>query len=212
MDGNIHRLQMNLLIESLDRDLRAGGRSDFFIGGNMALYYSLLQVKKNDIRGPDVFVVLGTEHRDRKSWVVWEEGGQGPDVIIELLSDSTAAVDRGEKVRIYGTVLGVPEYYIYDPSNGDLEGYRLDVAGRRYARLSPGPNGRLSCERLGRELGTRPGTYQGFESLWLRWFTKDGTVLPSHEEAEAEAERKQAALKERLAAYEQRFGHLPEAE
>src|SRR6185369_5283020 len=58
-------------------------RRDFFVAGNM-------------------FVVLDVDgSKERKSWVAWEEGGRLPDVVIEVTSDSTAHVDRGEKMRIY---------------------------------------------------------------------------------------------------------------
>ncbi len=81
----------------------------------MFVYFSELQAKKNDFRGPDVFVVLDTVRRERKSWVVWGENGRTPDVVIELLSPSTEAVDRGEKMRVYSKLLRVTHYYLFDP-------------------------------------------------------------------------------------------------
>jgi len=44
---------------------------------------------------PDFFVVLGTEKKDRKSWVVWQKEGKYPNVIVEVLSDKTVSVDKG---------------------------------------------------------------------------------------------------------------------
>ena len=96
-----HRDQMELLIGSFQHSYR--DRDDLYVGGNMFVYFSETQAKTNDFRGPDVFVVLGTEPRERRSWVVWEEGGRTPDVVIELTSDSTAAVDRGLKVAQHDT-------------------------------------------------------------------------------------------------------------
>jgi len=87
---------MNLLCDALDRHL-AARRPDYFVGGNMFFYFSLLQTRKNDFRGPDVFIALGVEHRDRKSCVMWEEDGKAPDVIIELTSESTAEEVRQER-------------------------------------------------------------------------------------------------------------------
>src|SRR5687768_1123220 len=81
MESARHRMQMNLLIDSLFHAWR--DRDDFYAGGNMFLYFSETQKKKNDFRGPDVFVVLHTTRRDRKSWVVWEEDGRTLDVVIE---------------------------------------------------------------------------------------------------------------------------------
>lgn len=52
---------------------------------------------RKKFRGPDFFLVLDVEDRERKSWVVWQERMRFPDVVIELLSDSTREVDKVEK-------------------------------------------------------------------------------------------------------------------
>ena len=62
----------------------------------MFVYFRPRQEFTHDFRGPDFFAVQGVAKRERKSWVVWEEG-KGPDVVIELLSDSTAEKDKNEK-------------------------------------------------------------------------------------------------------------------
>ncbi len=44
----------------------------------------------------DDFVVLNVEGtRSRQGWVVWDEEGRYPDVIVELMSPSTKNVDIG---------------------------------------------------------------------------------------------------------------------
>ena len=192
MEKNTHRQQMNLLIGSLAH--LWAHRSDYFAGGNMFLYYSSLQAKQNDFRGPDFFVVLGTERRQRDAWILWEEGGKAPDVIIEITSPSTAEIDRGEKKRLYASVLRIPEYFIYDPDTGALEGYRLDPSGAQYERMQPDADGRLESRRLGLRLGVREGTYEGFSGPWLRWLTPEDKIVPTPEED--------------LAAYKARFGPL----
>ena len=66
------------------------GRTDFFVGGNMFLYYSLQQVRNRDYKGPDFFVTTEVDGpRERRSWIVWEENGRYPDMIVELLSPSS---------------------------------------------------------------------------------------------------------------------------
>lgn len=221
METPKHRQQMNLLIESLSRYLCY--RSDVFVGGNMAVYYSQLQIRQNDFRAPDFFVAIGTPvQRERKSWVVWEEGGKMPDVVIELLSESTEAVDRGVKMDIYARIMGVMEYYLYDPLTAQLEGYLLDPT-RRYRRMIPAEDGSVPCQLLGLRLAVRPGAYQLVEGLWLRWVDPKGDTVPHDgERADAEAQRAEtesrraetesrraAAMAERLAEYERRFGVLP---
>jgi Uma2 family endonuclease len=223
METQLHRMLMLLLIESLE--LAWNDRSDYYIGGNMFFYFSALQARKNDFRGPDVFVVLDTEKRRRDSWVVWEEGGKVPDFILEITSARTESVDRGEKKRIYGKVLHVPEYFIYDPRTQKLDGYRLSLGpGKDYEPVAPDAEGRLEARQLGLKLGPWQGRYCGYEDTWLRWHTLDGRLLPTQEEARvteqaerrrAEQERQRAEqraedLAARLRAYEERFGPLPE--
>ncbi|GAA6617348.1 hypothetical protein NUACC26_031580 [Scytonema sp. NUACC26] len=58
-------------------------RQDFYACGNLTIYYSPRQRKSEQFRGPDFFVVLGTERKPRTSWVVWEEEGKYPNVIVE---------------------------------------------------------------------------------------------------------------------------------
>jgi Uma2 family endonuclease len=98
-ETHLHLLQILLLLNCLNWWWR--DRQDYFATGNLTIYYSPDQRKSEDFRGPDFFVVLGTDPKPRKSWVVWEENGKYPNLIIEILSDSTAATDRGLKKQIY---------------------------------------------------------------------------------------------------------------
>jgi len=181
METERHRRQMNLLIESLDYALR--DRDDVFIGGNMFVYFSELQVKKNDFRGPDVFVVLDTVRRERKSWVVWQENGRTPDVVIELVSESTEHVDRVDKMRIYARNMRVGEYFIYDPLSFRLDGFRLNTATCSYEPIEPDADGDLPCAQLGLRLGIRHGCDAHVETDWLRWLDNEGRPLPTKNEA-----------------------------
>jgi Uma2 family endonuclease len=191
MESKRHFDQMSVLIESLE--LAWEERTDFFVAGNMFVYFSETQAKKNDFRGPDVFVVLDTVKKDRRSWVVWEEDGRTPDVVIELTSPTTEEMDRGEKKRIYARLLKVSHYYLFDPHTGALEGYKLDVDTLTYHPLEPNENGRLPCPSLGLELGMHRGTFRSVEADWLRWFDKRGDLLLNGaERAEAEARRAEA--------------------
>jgi Uma2 family endonuclease len=190
MESARHRQQMTLLIESLEDAWQ--GREDFYVGGNMFLYFSETQARNNDFRGPDVFVVMNTTRRERRAWVVWEEDGQVPDVIVELLSDKTEHVDRGEKMRVYAR-LRVGEYFLFDPFSSVFEGYELDVLNARYVKKAPDAQGRLRCKSLGLLLGVVPGVLWNVDAAWLRWLNEEGGVLrlPA-ERANAEAERASA--------------------
>ena len=218
MESDRHVQQMTLLLETLR--LHWSGRDDYFIGGNMFIYFSLEQVRNRDFRGPDVFVVLGVPKRERKSWLVWQEG-KGPDLVIELLSDSTAQIDRGEKKQVYQDTLRVPEYFWYDPFTAELAGFDLTSAG--YAAIAPDASGRLHSRRLGLALTIWQGTYNEITAPWLRWATADGELLPTpvelaarereradDERARAEQERARAeAAERRVAELEARLRGLP---
>src|SRR5262249_58145197 len=119
---------------------------------NLTIYYSPRQKKSEDFRGPDFFVVLETNRwPSRESWVVWDEGGQYPNVIVEALSDSTEEVDRGEKMEIYQNVFRTPEYFLFDPRTKQLEGHRLD--GGFYKPIAPDASGKLRSAQLDLLLG-----------------------------------------------------------
>ena len=140
METQRHALQMQLLIDPLR--LFWADRTDAYVGGNMFIYFSLEQARHQDFRGPDFFAVLGVPKRERKSWVVWQEG-KGPDVVIELLSESTAAQDKGEKKDVYQDRLRVPEYFWFDPFTAEWAGFTLRNGG--YEPLTEDGQGRLTA-------------------------------------------------------------------
>ena len=204
MESARHVQQMTVLIEALQYAWRE--RQDFYVGGNMFLYFSETQSRKNDFRGPDVFVVLDTTRRERRAWIVWEENGKTPDVIIELLSETTENVDRGEKMQIYARALKVGEYFLFDPFSGVLEGYELDVLPKRYRPKRPDAEGRLWCEQLGLFLTKVRSTLYAVDADWLRWMDANGRVLELPiESADAEARRADRAEAE-LAALKAKHG------
>jgi Uma2 family endonuclease len=175
METPWHRAAMNQLIETLKQHWR--GRADYFVGGDMFLYFSTEHVFNKDFRGPDFFVVRGVDHdKPRRSWIVWQEGGRFPDVIIELASESTIAVDRGAKKKLYAETFRTAEYYIYDPDRGQLEGWHL--AGNRYAApVALTANGRAWSHVLGLFVGPWDGEFQQERDRWPRFFDADGSLI-----------------------------------
>jgi Uma2 family endonuclease len=191
-------------------------RRDFFVGGNMFVYFSEHQVKRNDFRGPDVFVVLDVERKGRKSWVAWEEGGKLPDVVVEITSESTAKVDRGAKMPIYARVWRTPAYFVFDPETHLLEGYRLDAASRDYVRIEPDERGDLAVAPLGLRIGVRPTRYRDFDEPFVRWIAESGEALPiACERAEQErmrAEQERARAEQERARAEEALARVKELE
>jgi Uma2 family endonuclease len=174
-----HLQQLLLLLKCLDWLWK--DRTDYFAAGNLTVYYSARRLKSEDFRGPDFFVVLDTEKRPRKSWMVWEEDGKYPNVIVELLSDSTAKSDRGLKKQIYQDTFRTPDYFWFDPHSLEFEGFHL-VDGT-YQPIPPTEQGWRWSEQL--EL------YLGIHQEQLRFFTVEGELVPTPEES-AEAERQRA--------------------
>lgn len=190
-----HLAQINLLIDILTYWFR--GRTDYYVGGNMFIYFSERQVRDRDYRGPDFFFVDGVPRQPlRPYWAVWQEGGRYPNVIIELLSPSTADEDRTTKKTLYERTFRTPEYICYDPQSQQLEGWRL--GGRqRYRSISADGRGWLWLEELDLWLGPWTGEYQGATAVWLRFYDHEGRLALTRAEA---AEHELAQLKERLAA------------
>ena len=222
METPRHRDQMVMLIESLK--VHWADHRDYYVGGNMFVHYD--PTNKRRSRGPDVFVVLDVEERERKSWVVWQESMRFPDVIIELLSETTRETDTGEKKQLYERLFRTAEYYLYDPFSQEFTGYHL--CSGFYEEVTPDAEGKISSAITGLSLGVRAG--------WLRWITPEGQVVPTpmelatqeHQRADQERQRadqerqradqeRQRADQERqradqaeqlLEAYRRRFGNL----
>ncbi|MFM7409148.1 MAG: Uma2 family endonuclease [Cuspidothrix sp.] len=188
-----HRIAMNVLIDSLEQAW--SDRNDFFTGGNMFIYYSSKQAKNNDFRGPDFFAVLNVDgDRSRQGWVVWEEEGRYPDVIIELMSPSTKNVDLGFKKNLYQNTFKTRDYFVYDPFDpNSLEGWHLN--DNSYQPLIPNEKGWLWCETLGFWLGNWDGTFSRQTTTWLRFYDQSGNLVLLPDEAaqqNAETERQKA--------------------
>lgn len=199
MESPKHLRQMMVLIDALQ--LRLKDRPDIFVGGNLGLYYSTLQAGHNECRAPDVMVVLDAiPDRQRKSWVVWEENGRGPDVVIEVLSDSTREADLGRKKQIYAGI-GVREYFVFDPLSGEFAGMALDPH-RAWRPIARRADGDLPCEAVGLHLGSVDGELGHLPGPWLRWKTTDGVPIPLPAEL-AEAERARADAEQSRADAEQ---------
>jgi hypothetical protein len=105
----------------------------------------------------------------------------------------------------------VPEYFIFDPLRGDLEGYRLNVGKLAYEALSPSPAGRFGSERLGLELGPWMGSYNDFPGTWLRWHRPDSSLLLTGREAQAEKAQRRAEAEERARTAEARVAETGRA-
>jgi len=180
MESSLHYMQLLLLVTSLEWAWRE--RDDFFVGANLTIYFSRQQLKNRDFRGPDFFLVKNTVRKPRKSWVVWEEDGRYPDLILELLSESTAKVDRTLKRDLYGKRFHTPEYFYFSPDSLEFEGFRLVMD--HYEAIAPNDRGWFWSEVM--------GLFLGIHQDQLRYFSLEGTLLPTPQEsAQAEIQKVQ---------------------
>jgi Uma2 family endonuclease len=175
MESSLHYAQLALLVACLEWLWR--DQTDFFIGANLTIYFSRQQLRNRDFRGPDFFLVKRTEPRSRNAWVVWEEDGRYPDLIIELLSTSTANIDRTLKKDLYQNRFRTPEYFWFSPDTLEFQGFRL--VGHEYETIVPNESNWRWSEEL--------GLYLGVEANQLRYFTAQGEKVPTLAEAVAKA-------------------------
>lgn len=154
-------------------------RPDVYVAGTLFIYYE--EGDPEAVVAPDVFVVFGTEKRERSSYFLWQEP-KGPDFAMEITSRRTRSKDLGPKRGTYA-FLGVQEYFLYDPT-GDyltppLQG--LNLVGGQYQPL-PGttlPSGTYTIHStvLGLDLRLEQGELRFYEP-------SSAQVLHSHGEAE----------------------------
>jgi Uma2 family endonuclease len=210
MESDWHVVSITLLDELVRNHL--GEPTHYFCGGNMFIYYSLQQAKeieeyveaetpkrKPRFKGPDFFLVKGVDGtKPRESWVVWNEDGRYPDLVVEFVSPSTRGKDVDANAQFYAHVFRVPEYFWFDRRSGELVGYRL--VGRDYVRIEPDARGWLWSAVLGAYLGVWRGSYRGRVWSWLRLWDSEGQLVLTREEREA---RERARAEQERAAREQ---------
>ncbi|MDC0833862.1 Uma2 family endonuclease [Geitlerinema sp. CS-897] len=125
--------------------------------------------------------------------------GDIPVIVVEFLSDTDGKEYSSKptyppgKWFFYEQVLKVPNYAIFNPDTGNLELYRLDVAGN-YQLQPANDAGRHWIEEMGSFLGVWEGTRESRSGFWLRWWNEeDNLLLWSIERAERLAAQLRAA-------------------
>ena len=190
-----HRDVMIDAIQVLRRHF--AGRPNVYVSGNMMMYYEEGEPRR--CVSPDVFVAVGVEDKDRRTYLLWREA-KGPDFVLEVTSRSTRRNDQRTKRALYEW-MGVSEYVLYDPLgeylNPPLQGFRL--VGGEYVEWErtrlPGGARALHSEVLGLSLHVRARD----RALRLRDPASGEDLLTpveaaaAREEAEARAEREAAA-------------------
>ncbi|MXV73254.1 Uma2 family endonuclease [Candidatus Poribacteria bacterium] len=178
--------------------------NDVHVSGNLLMYYEEGNPRKSV--SPDVFVAFGVSKKRRRTYKIWEEG-HAPDFVLEVASPSTYRHDLTRKKDLYASVLGVREYYIYDPYhevNPYFLGYRLMDGVYQEIEFV---DGRLPSVVLGLELGERDGVfglYDPSRSVWLQPLEEQvKQAALAQQRADARAERADARAERAAQAQQQ---------
>ncbi len=186
-------------------------REDVYVAGSMAVYYR--RGDPSAMLAPDLFVVLGVEKKERRSYMIWEEGGVVPAFVVEVASDSTSRLDATSKRAAYER-MGVREYWRFDPMGvlirEGLVGWRL--AGGRYEQVRPGRAGNWHrSEELGLELRAEGRLLRFWDPLQGRALATHSETLRALQTAEREkqaAERRASKAEEKARALEKQLRAL----
>jgi Uma2 family endonuclease len=143
-ESDEHRDCVARIIELLAHFFRA---RQVYVSGRL-----LVQGREDDPEDavcPDVFAVKDRDRHGRRVYQVWAEG-KAPDFVLEVTSNASQYDDLVTKMRWYA-LLGVPEYFLYDPLGEYLKprllAYRLTGGG--YLPVAPDADAGITSEQLG---------------------------------------------------------------
>ena len=101
--------------------------------GGIALAAPLdLVLDEYDVVQPDVVFFRAERRHLVRPYAVTRSA---PDIAVEVLSPSTAAVDRGRKMRVFARY-GVPECWVVDPFRLEIEVHVLENGAYRCAQVA----------------------------------------------------------------------------
>jgi Uma2 family endonuclease len=182
-------------------------RNDWYFGVDMGIYHTSGENPRVPVI-PDGFLTVGVNRRrpgnkSRKSYVVWEEGGMVPQLVLEVVS-WTPGNEYESKMAIYEK-LGVLYYVIYNPEyyqrdrHQPFEIYR-QIDGK-YQLQSGEP---YWLPEIGLGIGRTQATVGGIDREILSWFDQYGRRYLSSEELaqQAQLEAQQAQLEAQQAQLE----------
>jgi Uma2 family endonuclease len=190
-ESDLHIQEMVYLLEAFRERFRA--LADAYVAANMFFYFE--QGNRAACVAPDLFVVRGTDKRERKSYLLWREGGRIPCLTVEVTSEGTQEEDLGRKKRVYEQ-LGAEEYFLFDPLGEylrpRLQGFRL-IDGR-YRRIEPAADGSLTSRTTGVVLRPEGSRIRAIDHATGELFLRNDELHDQVRELRAEKEAAEEEL------------------
>lgn len=168
-----------------------GDRQDWYFGIDMGIYHTTGSNLRVPVI-PDGFLSLGVPRRkpgnlSRKSYVMWEEDGIAPTLVLEIVS-STPGHEYDDKLAIYEK-LGARYYVVYNPDYWQRDRHQpfevYQLIADHYQLQSEEP---YWMSEVGLALGRSQAMVGGIEREVLTWFDQAGNRYCSAEE-QAQQER-----------------------
>ncbi len=155
-------------------DALFAGDPNVFVAGD--LFWYPVEGDPTIRQAPDILAAFGRPKGYRGSYRQWEEGGIAPQVVWEILSPGNRAGEMARKFEFYEKY-GVEEYYVYDPDNRELLGWR-----RQADRLT-------RVDNLQGWISPRMGVRFEIEKGELEIYRPDGKTFVTYLELAAKAEQ-----------------------
>jgi len=183
--------QSILLTDSIMPKLRViQPDNQFAIGQDCGIYWRLSEPGEPPSKGaeaPDWFYVPNVppmlDGACRRSYVMWQEHVP-PLIALEFVSGN-GSEERDKtpyqgKFWIYEQAIRIPYYGIYEVKKASIEMYQW-VAGR-YELMQPNVYGQYDIPELDAAIGIWRGEYNHVTLPWMRWWDRQGNLLPTSEE------------------------------
>jgi Uma2 family endonuclease len=155
------------------------------VGGDTGFYWNNQDDRERLV--PDAYLIRNAGKHPRKSWKLWEEKNQYPNLsiefVLEVWSESNPLPEKLEKFAQYQR-LGAKEYVQLDVASNLLFGHRLNADGF-YVSIPLNEHGRLPVQSLNAEL-----TY---ENGLIRLY-RNGKKILTLSEAQAELDALRSEL------------------
>ena len=175
----------------------------YCIGQDSGIYWRLTEPPLRGAEAPDWFYVPNVppllDGDYRRSYVMWQEtvapliaiefvsgnGEEERDATSPITAEGMSSEEKAGKFWVYEQAIRIPYYAIYEVKKSSVEVYRKNGGG--YKLYEPNERGHYEIPEMGVEIGIWQGEYMGQNLPWLRWWDKEGNLLPDGDERAKQA-------------------------